>query len=101
MNDNVVYSIMEWGLRLHSVAMVTRHIDTIEEHFRDSMTWVAATLMAVGGQGSPLCQLGERIYAACRGGHLSLQAVAQTSQRYFWHTNLTERLMMAGAEYVG
>jgi hypothetical protein len=98
MNDQVVYSVMEWGLRLHCMAQVTQQMDSFEEDARGSMIWVAAVLMATGGNGSPPSQLGGRIFRACRGANSSLQAIAQRSQRYFWHTDLTEKLTAAASD---
>ncbi|EXJ61849.1 hypothetical protein A1O7_02279 [Cladophialophora yegresii CBS 114405] len=96
MNGRIIYSVMEWGLRLHCMAQVTKQMGPFEEDARRSMIWVAAILMATGGNGSPSWQLGGRIIRACRGAHSLLQTTAQRNQTcYFWHTNLTEKLMAA------
>ncbi|OCT49870.1 hypothetical protein CLCR_07052 [Cladophialophora carrionii] len=96
MNGRIVYSVMEWALRLHCMAQVTKQMNPFEEDVRRSMIWVATVLMATGGNGSPSWQLGGRIIRACRGAHSPLQAIARRNQRsYFWHANLTEKLTAA------
>ncbi|KAJ9616568.1 hypothetical protein H2200_000287 [Cladophialophora chaetospira] len=98
MNDQVLYSVMESGLRLHCMAQVTKNMEPIEQGVHDSMLWVAAVLMATGGDGSPLHALGRRIYRTCRGTLSSPSSITQTSERYFWHRNLTQRLTVPGVE---
>ncbi len=101
MNDQLVYSVMEWGLRLHCMAEVTKHMEPMERAKRDSLVWAAAVLMAAGGDGSPQYQLGRRVYRACCGAHSSVRDILQITQRYFWHADLTEKLNHAGFDRTG
>lgn len=100
MNDQV-YSVMEWALRLHCVALVQKRMDPIGKDARDGMIWVAAMLAATGGENSPAWQLGERIHRASRAAHPVLHAIIPICQRYFWHPDLTERLTAATGDSNG
>ena len=101
MNNQQVYSVMEWALRLHCMAQVTTHMEPIEQDACGSMAWAAAVLMATGGDGSPQCHLGRRICRGYCGARSSLLAVAQVSKRYIWNADLTERLTDAGFDRLG
>ncbi|OAL38933.1 hypothetical protein AYO20_01684 [Fonsecaea nubica] len=92
MNGEAIYSVMEWAQRLHCMTLVGKPIAPIGNECRPSMIWVAAMLMATGGEGSPAWQLGGQIMSACSGASAGLQAILQTSQRYFWDQQLTMRL---------
>ncbi|EXJ66390.1 uncharacterized protein A1O5_10542 [Cladophialophora psammophila CBS 110553] len=92
MNGAAIYSVMEWAQRLHCMALVGKPIAPITNERRASMIWVAAMLMATGGDGSPAWLLGRRIKSVCSGADASLQVILQTSQRYFWDQDLTTRL---------
>ncbi|KIW31034.1 uncharacterized protein PV07_02718 [Cladophialophora immunda] len=92
MNGEAIYSVMEWAQRLHCMALVGKPIAPITNEGRASMIWVAAMLMATGGDGSPAWQLGRRINSACSVADAGLQVILQTSQRYFWDQDLTTRL---------
>lgn len=101
MDNRVLYSVMEWGLRLHCMAEATKEMGPIDRDVHDGMLWVAAILMATGGGDSPPWQLGRRIYRACRGAHSNLSTITQTSERYFWHPDLTQRLTVPGFDGAG
>ncbi|KIW86815.1 uncharacterized protein Z519_12601 [Cladophialophora bantiana CBS 173.52] len=92
MNGEAIYSVMEWVQRLHCMALVGKPIAPITNERRASMIWVAAMLMATGGDGSPTWHLGRRINSVCSGADTGLQVILQTSQRYFWDQDLTTRL---------
>ncbi|KIX94778.1 uncharacterized protein Z520_09468 [Fonsecaea multimorphosa CBS 102226] len=93
MNGEAIYSVMEWAQRLHCMGLIGKRIAPITNGRRASMIWVAAMLMATGGDGSPAWQLGRQIQSACNhGADTGLQVILQTSQRYFWDQDLTTRL---------
>ena len=91
MNDQVVYSIMEWALRLHCTALANQNLGRVEQSVRESMTWLSAILAAVGGRNSPLSRLAEKIRRSCDDTSLEVQKITRTVQRYFWHPHLTEQ----------
>ncbi len=92
MNRQVTYSVMEWVQRLHCMALASKQVNPIKQDLRGGMIWAAGTLMATGGNGSPACQLGSKILHEC-GQVDDLQVIIQTSQRYFWDRDLTQRLV--------